>query len=100
MATERSGASELEKAWREALEEYTREVKNTLDLLASASRPANRHESIEQQRQTERKAFDKYRKARRAYLDFIQGVGGIAIALGIHAIPWAALSMTYCTLTR
>ncbi len=88
MTVDRSDASGLEKAWREALEEYTREVKNTLELLASASRPA----TIEQQRQAERKAFDKYRKARRAYLDFIQGVGGIAIALGIHALPLTALS--------
>ncbi len=92
MAGDRSDASALEKAWRDALKEYTREVKNTLELLASASRPANRHKTIEQQRQAERKAFDKYRRARRSYLDFVQGVGGIAIVLGIHVIPLAALS--------
>ena len=93
MADDRSKAAELEKAWREALKEYTQEVKGTLDLLASSG-PATQ-ETIEQQRQAERMAFEKYRKARRAYLDFIQGVGGIAIALGIQAILSAALSVTW-----
>ncbi len=86
MAGDKGDAPEIERAWREALKEYTREVRNTLELLASSARPANRHETIEQQRQAERKAFDTYRRARRAYLDFIQGMGGIAIVLGIHAI--------------
>src|SRR5262249_50530665 len=95
MAGDRSAASELERAWREALKEYTREVKKTLELLSTASRPANRHHNIEQQRQTERQAFEEYRKARRAYLDFIQGVGTIAIALGIYALPFTALSTLF-----
>jgi hypothetical protein len=81
----RGETSDLEKAWREAFAEYSREVKKTLDLLNFKGQPSNRRlDEIDQQRGVAASAFDKYRKARRAYIDFLRGAGGLAIVLALH----------------
>jgi len=82
--------SPLEKAWREALTEYTREVKRTLELLTSPGLPdSSRLEAIEQQRAAEQIAFERFRRARRAFLESIlRGVGGLVVVLALCDRGW------------
>jgi len=72
----------LEKAFSEAFAEYVREVKNTLELLTSGGELTGTNlEAFNRQQAVEREAFDKYRKARRAYFAFIQRAGGLALVM-------------------
>lgn len=82
--------SPLEKAWREALTEYTQEVKKTLELLTNPGPPdSSRLAAIEQQRAAEQEAFERFRKARRALLGSILGaVGGFLVVLATRALEW------------
>ncbi|HZS51061.1 MAG TPA: hypothetical protein VFA54_09390 [Bryobacterales bacterium] len=78
--------SDLQEAWAQALAEYSRQVEKSLELLRfSGARPtAEEWAAIERQRLVERSAFEKYRKARRAYLEFLSGAGSLALMLAFH----------------
>jgi hypothetical protein len=82
--------SPLEKAWREALDAYTHEVKKTLELLTVPGGPdGSRLEAIERQRAIEQRAFEKFRRARRAFLgSILGGAGGFLIAVAANVMEW------------
>ena len=77
----RGGLTTLEDAWRAALADYVREVKKTLELLTTPGLPdAGRLEVLEQQRMAEQEAFEKFRRARRAFMgSFLGAVAGVAV---------------------
>jgi ferric-dicitrate binding protein FerR (iron transport regulator) len=87
MQGSRGDLSPLEKAWREALADYTQEVKKTLGLLTAPGLPDPRRlEAIEEQRAAEQEAFEKFRRARRAFLGSI--LGGGLVVLAVRTLEW------------
>lgn len=77
--------SQLEQTWQEAMADYIGEVRKTFELLNVTGRaPASRMRAIEMQRAAERLALEKYRRARRRYLDFVRGAGALTLLVVLH----------------
>ena len=78
-------ASQLEESWRAAMADYVREIRKTFELLNFTGRPPeSQMRAIEMQRAAEQQALEKYRRARRRYLDFVRGAGALALLLALQ----------------
>lgn len=77
--------SQLEQSWQAAMADYIREIRKTFELLNFTGRPPDSQvRAIEVQRAAEQQALEKYRRARRRYLDFVRGAGALALLLTLH----------------